>query len=70
MLRKKLEEAKTLAAEIVETAKGDIESVKQKVTESVETEIANLDKGFDEKKSKLKHQKLRDKLFLKYLMSY
>ncbi len=46
---KKLEEAKTLAAEIVETAKGDIESVKQKVAESVETEIANLDKGFDEK---------------------
>lgn len=45
----KLEEAKTLAAEIVETAKGDVDSVKQKIAEAVETEIANLDKGFDEK---------------------
>ena len=46
---KKLEEAKTLAAEIVETAKNDIDSVKQKVIEAVEAEIANLDKGFDDK---------------------
>jgi len=46
---KKLEEAKTLAAEIVETAKNDIDSVKQKVIEAVEHEIANLDKGFEDK---------------------
>jgi len=46
---KKLEEAKTLAAEIVESAKADIDSVKQKVIEAVESEIVNLDKGFDEK---------------------
>ncbi len=46
---KKLDEAKTLAAEIVETAKTDIDSVKQKVAEAVEVEIANLNRGFDEK---------------------
>lgn len=46
---KKFEEAKTLAAEIVETAKGDVDSVKQKIAEAVDAEIANLDKGFDEK---------------------
>ncbi len=46
---KKLEEAKTLAAEIVEGAKTDIDSVKQKVAEAVDVEIANLNKGFDER---------------------
>lgn len=46
---KKLEEAKTLASEIVEGAKVDVDSVKQKVAEAVEAEIANLDKNFDEK---------------------
>lgn len=46
---KKLEEAKILAGEIIETAKNDIDSVKQKVIEAVEAEIANLDKGFDDK---------------------
>lgn len=46
---KKFEEAKTLAAEIVETAKADVDSVKQKIAEAVDAEIANLDKGFDEK---------------------
>ena len=46
---KKLEEAKTIAGEIVETAKGDIDSVKQKIAEAVDIEIANLDKGFDDK---------------------
>jgi len=46
---KKLEEAKTLAAEIVETAKADIDSVKQRVADAVDAEIANLDKGFDDK---------------------
>ena len=46
---KKLEEAKPLAAEIVEAAKNDIDSIKRKVLESVDAEIANLDKGFDDK---------------------
>ncbi len=46
---KNLEEAKVLAAEIVGSAKTDIDSVKQRVTEAVEVEIANLDKGFDDK---------------------
>lgn len=46
---KKLEEAKTIAAEIVETAKGDVDSVKKKVAEAVDSEIANLLKNFDER---------------------
>lgn len=46
---KKLEEAKTLSAEIVESAKADIDSVKQRVAEAVDAEIANLEKGFDER---------------------
>jgi len=46
---KKLEESKALAAEIVETAKADIDSVKKKVAEAVDAEIANLNKGFDER---------------------
>ena len=45
----KLEEAKTMAAEIVDGAKADIDSVKQKVAEAVDTEIANLNKSFDER---------------------
>ena len=57
---KKLEEAKILAGEIVEAAKNDIDSVKQKVIEAVEAEIANLDRGFDDKikveTSKIKKQ--------------
>ena len=46
---KKLEEAKTLAAEIIDGAKNDVDSVKRKVAEAVDAEIANLNKGFDEK---------------------
>ncbi len=46
---KKLEEAKTLANEIVENAKNDVDSVKQRVSDAVDAEIANLEKGFDEK---------------------
>ncbi len=57
---KKLEDAKILAGEIVEAAKNDIDSVKQKVIEAVDAEIANLDKGFDDKikveTSKMKRQ--------------
>jgi len=46
---KKLEEARTLADEIIESAKKDIDSVKEKVIEAVDAEIANLNKGFDDK---------------------
>lgn len=46
---KKLEEAKVLATEIVDGAKADIDSIKQKVSEAVDAEIANLNKGFDER---------------------
>ena len=45
----KLEEAKKLSVEIVEAAKADVDSVKEKVTAAVEAEIANLTKGFDAK---------------------
>ena len=46
--QKKLEEAKKLAAEILESAKADVDSVKQKVAVAVDTDIANLNKNLDE----------------------
>ena len=46
--QKKLEEAKKLAIEIVEGAKADIDSVKQKVATAVDSDIANLNKNLDE----------------------
>ncbi|RXJ86572.1 F0F1 ATP synthase subunit B [Arcobacter sp. CECT 8985] len=46
---KQLEEAKVLAAEIVETANNDVDSIKLKVLAAVEAEIAHLEKNFDEK---------------------
>ena len=46
--QKKLEEAKKLATEIVEGAKADIDSVKQKVATAVDSDIANLNKNLDE----------------------
>ena len=46
--QKKLEEAKKLATEIVEGAKADIDSVKQKVATAVDTDIANLNKNLEE----------------------
>ena len=46
--QKKLEEAKKLATEIIEGAKADIESVKQKVATAVDADIANLNKNLDE----------------------
>lgn len=45
---KKLEEAKKLATEIVENAKADVDSVKQKVAIAVDSDIAHLNKNFDE----------------------
>ena len=46
--QKKLEEAKKIAAEIVEGAKADIDLVKQKVATAVDADIANLNKNLDE----------------------
>lgn len=46
--QKKLEEAKKIATEIIEGAKADIDSVKQKVATAVDSDIANLNKNLDE----------------------
>lgn len=48
---KDLEDAKVLAAEIVENAKTDVDSIKQKVVESADAEIAHFEKSFEEKVS-------------------
>jgi F-type H+-transporting ATPase subunit b len=44
-----LENAKKVAQELVTSAKDDVESIKTKIEASVEQEIANLSKSFDEK---------------------
>jgi len=46
--QKKLEEAKKLATEIIEGAKADVDSVKQKVATAVDADIVNLNKSLDE----------------------
>lgn len=46
--QKKLEEAKKIATDIIEGAKADIDSVKQKVATAVDSDIANLNKNLDE----------------------
>ena len=46
--QKKLAEAKKIATEIVEGAKADIDSVKQKVATAVDSDIDNLNKNLDE----------------------
>ena len=46
--QKKLEEAKKIATEIVEGAKADIDSVKQKVATAVDSDIINLNKNLEE----------------------
>ena len=46
--QKKLAEAKKIATEIVEGAKADVDSVKQKVATAVDSDIANLNKNLDE----------------------
>ena len=46
--QKKLEEAKKIATEIVEGAKADIDSVKQKVATAVDSDIVNLNKNLEE----------------------
>jgi len=47
--KQEIENAKKIAAELVDSAKSDIESIKNKIEESVEQEIAYLSKSFDEK---------------------
>ena len=46
--KKQLEDASKIAAEIVENAKNDIDSVKEKVSVAVNADIANLEKNLDE----------------------
>ena len=46
--QKKLAEAKKIATEIVEGAKADVDSVKQKVATAVDSDIENLNKNLDE----------------------
>ena len=46
--QKKLDDAKKISAEIIESAKSDIENIKQKVSTSIDTDIANLSKNLDE----------------------
>ncbi len=44
-----LEEAKKIAAEIVEGASSDVSSIKEKIEKQVEQEISQMTKSFDEK---------------------
>ena len=46
--KKQLEDASKMAAEIVENAKNDIDSVKEKVSVAVNADIANLERNLDE----------------------
>ncbi len=46
--KKQLEDASKMAAEIVENAKNDIDSVKEKVSVAVNSDIANLEKNLEE----------------------
>ena len=46
--QKKLAEAKKIATEIVEGAKADVDSVKQKVATAVDSDIVNLNKNLEE----------------------
>lgn len=45
----KLQEAKKLAVEIISGANAEIDSIKSKVAQTVDNEIAHLNKSFDEK---------------------
>jgi F-type H+-transporting ATPase subunit b len=46
---KKLENAKKLAVEIVNSANAEVDTIAQKVSKNADSEIANLSKNFDEK---------------------
>jgi F-type H+-transporting ATPase subunit b len=47
--KQEIENAKKIAAELVDSAKSDIDSIKNKIEKAVEQEIAYLSKSFDEK---------------------
>ena len=46
--QKKLVDAKKLASEIVDGAKADVDSIKQKVLSAIDADIANLNKNLEE----------------------
>jgi len=46
--QKKLDDAKITAAEIIENAKADVNSIKQKVAADIDLDIANLNKNLDD----------------------
>ena len=46
--QKKLVDAKKLASEIVDGAKADVDSIKQKVLTAIDADIANLNKNLEE----------------------
>ncbi len=58
--QKKLVDAKKLANEIIDGAKADVDSIKQKVSAAIDSDIANLNKNLEESQkveiSKVKKQ--------------
>jgi|SRR5574344_2062776 F-type H+-transporting ATPase subunit b len=46
--QKKLDEAKKLSSEIIDGAKADVDSIKQKVLAAIDADIANLNRNLDE----------------------
>jgi F-type H+-transporting ATPase subunit b len=56
--KQEVENAKKVADELIASANGDIESIKNKVEAAVEQEIAYLSKSFDEK-TELERKKLK-----------
>lgn len=46
--QQKLDDAKKIAAEIIEGAKSDVDTIKQKVATAIDLDIANLNKNLDE----------------------
>lgn len=46
--QKKLDDAKKIAAEIIEAAKSDVDNIKQKVSLAIDSDIANLNKNLEE----------------------
>lgn len=56
--KQEVENAKKVADELIASANGDIESIKNKIEAAVEQEIAYLSKSFDEK-TELERRKLK-----------
>ena len=64
-----LENAKKLANEIVESANADINSIKTSIEQNIDFEIAGLSTSFDDK-IEVETEKLKKKLYQRFLMSY